>query len=318
MKRKAPFTLAARVRSALLAPLAKSLRAFYSWGVHFLKGDPVAAHSPNVETYRWEEQSMDTFLGRVYSTSGESMKMIYGFMKGIALTTATLVFMRMIVDANLGSDLPLNWWKLFMFASWFMSFGVLLITYEAPMFATTLLFELPPWWITTFPAIFTLCEFIAFAILSHEVFLEGLPRSRFVPYDLVTVWLIVNGVYHIMISWFCYKGLNYFGEMITRLNTSPFAEVIKTYRSSLALERMGTLFVGGISMISGLVLWKLEAHEPSTPLLVALGVGYILMWAVMGTGLRLQYTKRKETMKTFWEQHKKKPQTSSTSTIDPF
>ncbi len=232
---------------------------------------------------------------RVINFGGESLKMIYSLMKAIGLTTATIVLMQLILKTKIVFDgsRPVDWYLIMVYAAWVISFMVLLITYEAPMYGSLLLFTMPPWWVTVLPAGFIVLEFMAFAIMAPQIFTEAVDKEHPWPWvDILGRWLLVNGIYHILISTFCSRAVAYTEGVLKGVAGSVMANALHRYLKFLDIERFGSRLMGIVSLIASFIYWRSDDRSVGSLFWMASIALLIAMLFGVAISLVKQYEKR--------------------------
>ena len=238
-----------------------------------------------------------TYRERAKHIGGESLKLIYGLMKGVTLTAATIVLLQITLKIWPALDVakPFDPFIALTYAAWLVSFLVLLITYEAPLTGALLIFELPPFWIALFPALFIVFEFLVFAILAPEIFVSDdltyVGKWQFE--DRLGRWFLINGVYHLAISVFCLLGVGYFETASKRLPVTPIASAWSAYREAVKEQSVGSGAVGILSLIPGSIYWWSRPHNGSTAFLFTALILIPLMILAVVLSLKRQYHHRK-------------------------
>jgi hypothetical protein len=233
---------------------------------------------------------------RFMNLGGESLKTMYGFIKGIALTTATIVILQVTLKIWPGLDVsrPLDPYAVLCYIAWAVSFLVLLITYEAPLSGALIIFEMPPFWITLLPALFIVFEFLAFAILAPEVFVSN--DLTYVTAwgfkDRLGRWFLINGVYHLAISRFCALAVDYYADARGNMPTTQIGRAWKAYRDAVQEQCLDSLRGGVLSLIAGMTYWLSRENADSKAFLYVAPVLITLMLLGVMRSLRRQYVHR--------------------------
>lgn len=245
-----------------------------------------------------ESITLEEFGIRVRNFGGDSMKVMYSFVKVIALTTATIVFMQLLFKTLAGFHNThwsfhgtINWYLCFNYMALLISFVVLMITYEAPMFGALFVYQSPPWWVTLVPALFAVCEFLVFAVLSPTFFTESLGlHMKVSESNILLAWYVINALYHFLISWFCFRAADHFTKNIAEDLDDEMRPVFTSYRDDVELERTDS-FKGAVALSLGSVAAAVIPAES----VLAIGIHALLL----ATTLAL-------VMRSFIEQHKKR------------
>lgn len=158
------------------------------------------------------ELTRNEFVKRLKEVGMENLKLVYSIIKVISLTTATIVLLNIILSTNI--FIKIDFWNYIDYETvvslllWMATFILLLLTYDAAIFGNIYFFKLPPAWVTKFTFSFTVFEFLLFAVLKPNFFIEKETVVSEKLLDIIsptTIWFFFHGIYSILISFFCDK-----------------------------------------------------------------------------------------------------------------
>lgn len=244
--------------------------------------------------------SKEMLIERIRNYGSENLKLTYSMIKVISLTTATIVLLNIIYES----------WPIFDFdyffdikntfvwhknniifdakiICWLTSCMLLILTYEAALFATTFLYRLLGKTEVVLMFAYVVLEFFLFATLYPNFFLE----KHFV--EAVKPTIIGNGEILFPRSlcwWFVIYGLYtlFIGQLgfgaIRRIHRIQFYDkkiakyLIDIYRT----DNIETIVFGTISLLIGLISLKLNyttKHFYAVLTLLAFSLLILIIWA---------------------------------------
>jgi len=226
----------------------------------------------------------DEIKERAKKLAGENIKILYGVVKVIGLTTATIVLLSLLVE-NKPFDLSvfdttslwhfvksgwisfIDYWcwiykdniehikncanHMLFFTKmilWLVSCLVVILTYEAAMFATIYLAKISSEIDILVVFSFVGFEFFLFAILSPGFFLEK-SIAQDAKIDSLFWWYIIHGLYTLAICVFCTPGLNMITNTKIKSNLGKSEELKTTMKNHLANDIGETSFVGFLNIL---------------------------------------------------------------------
>lgn len=258
-----------------------------------------------------ESLTLEEFGIRVSNFGGDSMKVMYSFVKSIALTTATVVLMQLLFKSHWSFDAAPDWYLCFNYVALLISFVVLMITYEAPMFGALFVYQSPPWWTTLLPALFAACEFLVFAILSPTFFTGSLePKITLSESGILFRWYVVNMTYHILISWFCFRAVSHFTTNIKEDLDDEIRPVFASYRDDVERERVAS-FIGAIVLLVGCLINAMLPEDSSWAMILNGLLLTVLLCMVLHSFID-QHSKRERVMQAYRDSVRRKLQKHTT------
>lgn len=249
------------------------------------------------------------FVKRLKEVGMENLKLVYSIIKVISLTTATIVLLNILLTANI--FIEIDFWNYIDYETvvslllWSVTFMLLLLTYDAAIFGNIYFYKLPAAWVTKFTFSFAVLEFLLFAILKPNFFIE---KEHVIPENLLgiisptTIWFFIHGIYSILISFFCDKC----GKMLTDTKSKLYGDDLKksweTHITHMLVETKESGRAGIISLIVFIVSATLSILaynnflDSNKLFSIANGILKIIAGSILlreiSKSYRKQYTKR--------------------------
>lgn len=228
-----------------------------------------------VEALAENEQGLfltnDEIIGRRKEYGRKNLEILYGFIKVISLTTATIILLNLLIDVR-----PFNftsiiqhkvwqsiqeWWCLekpeliekhlsyvIKILLWLTTCFALILTYDACMFGSMFIAKPLSKWMIIIVFSFIGFEFLLFSVLFPNFFLEKVFEPKVVEsiktMDFVSWWLLLYGFYTWGICYFCYL----IKKMLSKTNYSTDelrVALIRHYN----IDSIITFFVGLLSIV---------------------------------------------------------------------
>ncbi len=134
-------------------------------------------------------------LRRAKDLSRENLKFIFSIAKAISLSAATIVFFNILIDKGI-SNSHMSWLDFsFRISLWLISCLGMLVTYDGAMLGTLFLSHIPRGKETIYTFSLAAIEFLLFAILSPNFFLEYNDINTFYGFKIINIWFLFWGLY---------------------------------------------------------------------------------------------------------------------------
>ena len=194
------------------------------------------------------------FKHRAKDLGGENLKFIFSIIKAISISAATIVSFNILIDkGSPNSQMSFSdFWLRIIF--WIDSSIGLIVTYNGAMLGTLFLSHIPKNKETIL--IFSLCtfEFLLFAILSANFFLEHKKEVlTFFSIDIINWWFLLFAIYCFLANRILINAVS--NIKIDNFKGAEIREFVKQYKQTLQAEVKESLVTAIISLTAFVFTW---------------------------------------------------------------